>query len=90
MGFPTQTLNDPIKSLLNITTTTVVKNGAGFIFTIAAGAVAVNVYDSNVPTGNIAANLIDTIAANTTTTLNFPVTQGILITGAGPASVSFQ
>lgn len=90
MGLPQATSNDPLKSFLNITAATVVKNGAGFIYTVSAGAAAVSVYDANTTAGNIAANLIAVIAIGATVTLNFPVFQGILVTGAGPASISFQ
>lgn len=87
-----------IASTLNISTATVVKGSGGVLFRVSvttAGTAAGAAYDASTLAGNVAANLIGTIAnAVTTQPLEFvwPCTNGILIvppTG-GVVSVSFQ
>jgi hypothetical protein len=90
MGLPQQNDNTPVQSALNVTTTTVLKQTGGFLFTVITGAAAVSLYDSNQASGNTAANLIVTTVASTITQINFPFKNGLLVTGAGPASIAFQ
>jgi hypothetical protein len=84
-------------SVLNVTTTTVVKNSPGRIVRLvfnAASTTAPAVYDFTATTGFAAANLIwqgaTTTAAQTVVYLEFPCANGIVVVpGGATVAVSY-
>jgi hypothetical protein len=91
MGLPVAADYTSSKNALNTTATAVLKGGPGFLFSAGAGAAAIDLYDSaDVTGGAVAANHIWTVAISSYVQLNIPFNKGLLVTGAGPGTVSFE
>jgi hypothetical protein len=88
VGYPSQQIGDPPRTLLNITAASVAKSGSGFVFAVFGQC---SLYDTNTTSGNVAANLIGTTAAASGfIQVNFAFGTGLLVVPTGAISVSFE